>query len=276
MPKLTRLRPSTIPLRVRLTLWYTASLGLILFLFAAFLYFQLQRSLLTQVDIGLQLAATQALINLSEKDEQLSFLNIENNPEVVRYLNDNYVIYLLTPDGSVWDQLGYDDELPPAITPTNGYTTFISNSQPWRVYNQPARIGTTEGWLQVVVELDPVEQILESLLTQMVFGVPAALGLAAVGGFFLAARALHPIDRITRTAQAINASDLHQRIGYNGPADEVGRLATTFDKMLTRLQAAFERERRFTGDAAHELRTPLAALKGRIGVTLSQPRQPTA
>jgi heavy metal sensor kinase len=98
--------------------------------------------------------------------------------------------------------------------------------------------------------------------------------LAGLGGYFLASRALRPIDDITRTAQAISAGDLSQRLHYQGPPDEVGRLAHTFDSMLDRLQAAFVRERRFTGDAAHELRTPLTALKGRIGVTLSRSRQP--
>jgi signal transduction histidine kinase len=107
-------------------------------------------------------------------------------------------------------------------------------------------------------------------------GLPLALLLAGVGGYLLASRALQPVDGITQTAQAISASDLDQRIYYQGPADEIGRLASTFDNMLDRLQAAFVRERRFTGDAAHELRTPLAALKGRIGVTLSQPRQAEA
>jgi heavy metal sensor kinase len=87
---------------------------------------------------------------------------------------------------------------------------------------------------------------------------------------------LRPIDNITRTAQAITASDLGQRIQYQGPADEVGRLAKTFDTMLDRLQVAFVRERRFTADAAHELRTPLTALKGRVGVTLSRSRSPAA
>ncbi|MCA9997532.1 MAG: HAMP domain-containing protein, partial [Anaerolineales bacterium] len=77
------------------------------------------------------------------------------------------------------------------------------------------------------------------------------------------------------TAQGITADDLSQRIGHQGPADEIGRLAQTFDGMLDRLQTAFDRERRFTGDAAHELRTPLTVLKGSIGVTLSKPRETT-
>jgi heavy metal sensor kinase len=117
--------------------------------------------------------------------------------------------------------------------------------------------------------------MLRSLMGLMCFAVPVALLLAGVGGFFLASRALRPVDRITQTAQSISARDLNERIDYQGPDDEVGRLATTFDRMLDRLQAGFEREKRFTSDAAHELRTPLTALKGRIGVTLGQGRQPT-
>jgi signal transduction histidine kinase len=77
---------------------------------------------------------------------------------------------------------------------------------------------------------------------------------------------------MTGTAAALSASDLTRRIGYTGPSDELGRLATTFDAMLDRLAVAFARERRFTADAAHELRTPLTALKGRIEVALGRPR----
>ena len=109
----------------------------------------------------------------------------------------------------------------------------------------------------------------------MLLGLPLALLLAGLGGYYLAGRALRPIVHITRTAQAITAGNLDRRIAHDGPADEVGRLAQTVDGMLDRLEAAFARERRFTADAAHELRTPLTALKGRLGVTLSRPRPVT-
>jgi heavy metal sensor kinase len=244
-------------------------------LFGVFLYLQLQRSLIAQVDMGLEVVAAQAFINLGREKERLVFQNIENNPASIPNFEDAFVIYLLAPDGSSWDRLGSNDEVPVVRTPISGHTTVLADNELWRVYNQPVNIGDTEGWLQIVQELELVEQILQNLLRQMLLGLPAAIVLAGVGGFFLASRALRPIERITRTAQAINASDLDQRIGYTGPADEVGQLAATFDNMLARLQTAFERERRFTGDAAHELRTPLAALKGRIGVTLSQRRQPS-
>lgn len=261
-----------LPLRIRLTLWYTFSLALIILLFASFLYWQLQRSLLAQLDAGLEVTAAQAVLRVIEGETSPRFAPTQNNEELFQNLYDSYMVYLLSANGLVWDQIGNDDEAIVNLSLNSGYSSYEANGAWWRVYNQPISIGRFSGWLQVVQELNPVEQILESLLTQMLVGVPVALCLAGVGGGWLASRALHPIDDITRTAQAIHAKDLHQRIAYTGPADEVGRLAATFDQMLNRLQTAFERERRFAGDAAHELRTPLAALKGRIGVILSQPR----
>lgn len=275
MGKGWRPRPHSLPLRLRLTLWYTASLGLILLLFASFLYLQLRHSLLAQVDVGLDVMATQALLNLASADDRLLFPDQENNPQIIRLLNDDFMLYLLSSEGQLWAELGNEKDAPISPVLELGYQTIATKEGRWRVYQQVIERGRVSGWLQVVQELEPIEQTLNNLLGQMALGLPLALLLASLGGFFLAGRALNPIHQITQTAQAIKASDLQQRIGYTGPDDEVGRLAHTIDQMLARLHTAFERERRFTGDAAHELRTPLTALKGRIGVTLSQPRTPT-
>ena len=276
MKDLRDIRPSQIPLRLRLTLWYTLSLAFILLLFTAFLYLQVRRSLIAQVDAALNLAANQALINVEGQDGKLAFLAAVQNPDAIRNLQDDFIIHLLARDGTISDVLSYDDEISAFSDQPAGFDTQLDQGEPWRVYRQAVQIGDVSGWIQVAQDLDPVIATLANLQRQIFLFLPLALLLAGLGGYFLASRALRPIDRITQTAQAINASDLDQRIYYQGPADEVGRLAKTFDTMLDRLQTAFERERRFTGDAAHELRTPLAALKGRIGVTLSRPRQPQA
>ena len=102
--------------------------------------------------------------------------------------------------------------------------------------------------------------------------VPVTLALAAFGGWFIADRALRPIDTITRQAQRMSEQDLHRRLDLDLPDDEVGRLARTFDAMLARLDAAFQRQRQFTADASHELRTPLTVMKTNLGVTLNRPR----
>jgi heavy metal sensor kinase len=284
MSKLSRLQSFQLPLRVRLTLWYTLSLGLIFVVFATFLYLQVRSSLLAQVDAALQLAATQVLLNVDEEDDPLDeqldeqldaqLVSEDVSPETLHNLADDFVIHLLTPSGTIMDTLSRDQELPIFPLQTEGFLTVLVDGEPWRVYSQAVVVEGQASQLQVGQELGVINLTLASLRAQLLLGLPLALLLAGLGGFFLASRALQPIDHITQTAQAISASDLDRRIHYEGPADEVGRLAQTFDTMLDRLQTAFVRERRFTGDAAHELRTPLAALKGRLGVTLSRPRQP--
>jgi heavy metal sensor kinase len=124
------------------------------------------------------------------------------------------------------------------------------------------------------VESSLLEEISDRLLMEMLMIVPLVLVCAALGGLFLANRALRPIARITRTAEEISAGDLSRRINYRGMMDEIGQLARIFDQMLNRIQATMDRERRFTADASHELRTPLTAIKGRISMILTQPRPP--
>jgi len=112
----------------------------------------------------------------------------------------------------------------------------------------------------------------QQLILLLALGIPFTLLAASAGGWFLASNALNPIARITRAADLISARDLHQRLNFELPNDEVGRLAATFDKMLARLEDAFERQRRFIADASHEMRTPLTILKGDVEVALNRPR----
>lgn len=105
----------------------------------------------------------------------------------------------------------------------------------------------------------------------------SALALLGVGlialalGWFVADRALSPLQRVTATARRLSESTLHERIAMRGPADEIKELADTFDAMLERLNQAFDAQRRFVGNASHELRTPLAINRTLIEVALTDP-----
>lgn len=163
----------------------------------------------------------------------------------------------------------------PTVVPHQVFETVHMDGVRWRFYSQEvASENAGVVWLQVAQSLEVVDEFIRNVTRQMLFAVPLVFLLAGLGGHVLSRRALAPIEEMTTTAQTIGIEDLHRRIEYRGPADEVGRLALTINSMFDRLQSAFERERRFTGDAAHELRTPLTALKGKIEVTLSRERLP--
>ncbi|HEX8805652.1 MAG TPA: HAMP domain-containing sensor histidine kinase, partial [Candidatus Aquilonibacter sp.] len=102
------------------------------------------------------------------------------------------------------------------------------------------------------------------------------VGLALVGASALLSRALAnavlgPVERIARLAEQIEARDLSERIKARG-SDELSRLCASFDRMLDRLEASFETERRFVADASHELRTPLAVVRAETDLALRRPR----
>jgi len=115
---------------------------------------------------------------------------------------------------------------------------------------------------------DPMWQRFWQLVIGLLVGLPLALGLAGFGGYFLARRALSPVERMARRASEINAERLGARIDVENPHDEIGLLAQAFNETLSRLEGSFEQLKRFTSDASHELRTPLTAIRsvGEVGL----------
>jgi heavy metal sensor kinase len=134
------------------------------------------------------------------------------------------------------------------------------------------REGRPAGLVQVGMALAGVEAALRRYLQILLALVPLGLGLAAVGGAWIARGALAPVRAMARQAREITAADLARRVPRRGAEDELDYLADTLNVVLTRLEAAFTELRRFTADAAHELRTPLTALKGGLEVALRHPR----
>ena len=105
-------------------------------------------------------------------------------------------------------------------------------------------------------------------------GIVAVLALLA--GWLVAGRMLRPIRTITRTARRISSTNLHERLALDGPEDELKELGDTLDALFTRLESAFEAQRRFVANASHELRTPLTAERTLLQVALDDPNTTTA
>jgi signal transduction histidine kinase len=135
------------------------------------------------------------------------------------------------------------------------------------------------GIVQVARSLAEHDQSLGTLRSILLAGSSVATVVAFGIGWLLSGIALAPIQRVTLTAQAIGAErDFGRRVAYVGPNDEIGRLATTFNAMLTELQAAYRQaeqalqaQRRLVADASHELRTPLTTIRGNLGLLQRRP-----
>ena len=136
--------------------------------------------------------------------------------------------------------------------------------------------------LQVARPLTEREQSLHALRNTLIAADLVVLVLASIIGWVLSGYVLRPIKRITQTAQQIgNEQDFSRRVDYNGPNDEVGQLAKTFNTMLEQLEEAYQKvsgalemQRDFLADVSHELRTPLTTLRGNLGLLRHEPPIP--
>jgi len=271
-------------LRVRFALWVAGLLLIALVAFGAFVYASVARSLYSTVDESLVMSASQAVAAVNIENGLVSFADlIPESGRAADMLRARGVsLRVLDTAGTTLAGSGIYHTLPvpagsvvAALHRQATYATVADSTvrDPIRVYTMPAiEDNKVIGIVQVARSLVSVQQTLDQLLAALLIVGPLLILFAACGGYFLAGRALAPIDQIARTAQRISAKDLSARLDLPPIDDEVGRLATTFDDMLARLDAAFRRERQFTADASHELRTPLAAMQAILGVMRAQRR----
>jgi heavy metal sensor kinase len=160
-----------------------------------------------------------------------------------------------------------------AFPVAGGFETLTPGSGRFRVYSEPyqSRAGR-HGVIRIAEDLGDIVEPLKTLRVTFFVMAPLAIALSVLGGYWLAGKALQPVDQITRLAREISADRLEGRIPDSGARDEIGRLVATLNEMIARLDTSFAGMKRFTADASHELRGPLTTMRSAIDVSLSQPR----
>ncbi len=138
-----------------------------------------------------------------------------------------------------------------------------------------ARSSVAYGYACVWQDAQYIDDVDRDALVAIALAASVAGGVVIVLSTVLARRALAPLGAFSDLATEIEAHDLSRRLRYGGD-DELGRLGSAFDRMLDRLESAFARQRRFTADASHELRAPLAVMRAEADVALEREREPVA
>lgn len=143
------------------------------------------------------------------------------------------------------------------------------------VEGRAVRIGVfhdRELTLHVGADLKDIEQLGWEIVRSLVVVIPVVLLLIAIGSWWLGSVALTPIESIRRAAERITAERLDERIPSQGPHDEIGGLIDVLNATFERLQGSFEQAARFSADASHQLKTPIAILRAGIDEILDQPQ----
>ena len=293
-------------IRLRITILYTAILALTLCIFGAVLYFIQAQSTLDSLRSDLLSSAMrlgEAVARSSQMPHSqpplggiqtppLPFGEFSNEQafqsfperEIARVL-DAQGRLVASPFGREGDALPLSAEGLQALQDgQEWWETSDVAGEPMLIYSRPIVVDDEfMSIIQVATSLAERSHSLRTLATT-VLGAGLLIVIIAFGvGWVFSGAMLAPIQRITLTAQAIgDEQDFTHRVNYDGPQDEVGLLANTFNSMLSRLQNAFQRvehslqmQREFVADISHELRTPLTTLRGNLSLLRRNPPMPS-
>lgn len=260
-------------IRTRLTVWNAAVTTAIVVLLELVVYASFARALLERVDAVLTFEYRETVERLEKlgADEDLGgvpeafleefLLRVTDAAGRVRMESPSLrgVAWLPTPQA----ESSYEPSFTTAVVNASGEQRMVFG-----------RVGGThDGWtVQIASSLVEYRGELLKLRNVLLALVPIGVVVAAAAGYFLAGRALAPVERITTSAQRISGSNLSERITTDRSDDELGRLAATLNAMVRRLAESLEATRRFTADASHEFMTPLAQLRTEAEVALQAER----
>ena len=280
-------------IRVRLALWYSLVLGFFLVAFGSFTWAYVARAIDARVDDSLREVA-RAFVAAWHSAQSADPGRPVTAAEVVRaFRADEFELVIFDEaqrelaSNSRTSRVRRHRETPallprPDLAPLfreagaggEAFATLAGATGPERAYAVGVTLPGRREVVAVIQDLASRHQLLDDLRRAFFLMAPIGLVIAFGGGVFLAGRALDPVGAMARQADAIEASTLHERLPVAHPADELGHLATVVNRLLGRLEAAFDQQRRFMTEAAHELRTPVAVVRGEADLALSRAARP--
>jgi heavy metal sensor kinase len=265
-----------ISIRARLALWYTAVLSIGLVLFSCTVWLALRQTLRADLSIGLQNQARglDEYLHIEEQDVSVNLAR-EISEYSQSWLQDHLLIVFDGKNNLLFSNIAAGSERLVASKLSMSFDKprkLTWNHKRYLVLNRdiPLRAGTFRALM--AVSSDANDRAVTLLGWVFALAVPVFIVCGGVGGFWLSRRALLPVDRITERARTIGVSNLSERLQVPRTGDELQRLAETWNGMLERLETAVMKISRFTADASHELRTPVAIIRLAAENALRRPR----
>jgi heavy metal sensor kinase len=272
-----------LPIKWKLTLWYGLILASILVVFSSGVYVYFRNSLQKSIDAKIKSLGEVISSSITDTKNASVFGNFERYLEnVLGKKPKGKFIQIMDRTGRIGAKM---NDIETETLPTSFgtleralkgeivYETIETVRPRLRMVTIPITDSKkVSSIIQVGTSLEDFDETMKKLLIIMIISIPTSISVTIVCGYFLARKALRPVDQIRRAAVKISSRNLDERIDVGGRKDELSRLAQTFNEMISRLKESFQRINQFSIDVSHELKTPLTILKGETEVALRKDR----
>jgi heavy metal sensor kinase len=264
----------SLPIRVRLTAWYSLILALSIAVSGSIAYFAMSHSINAAIDAGLRhrldgirtiIARTAPQGRDAIADELNEYDEGQGGRGLVSVTDENGGVLYASAGMAA---LNMADERVREAKP------FYANlhGDEFRVLREAINVAGKTYDIEIAIYTEDFDRATDRFQKVLYSIAPAFLLLAALGGYWISRRALAPVEKIIGDARRIGVTSLSERLTVSDTGDELERLADTLNEMLARLEASFQRVIQFTADASHELRTPISVMRTNAEITLRKPR----
>ncbi len=243
-------------IKVRITIWYSLFMLLMMVAILAFLFVGSSYQIKYNAQEKLKTTINKVIEEIEYEDKKVSIdddLQLETiGTNILIYSNKQTLLFGKYPiDFPTIDKLN-----------SNEFHYIKNSNKQWILYDKIQHLnGYGDIVIRGIITLDQTDQTITSMLNLALMILPLIIFLAVGGGFIITKQALKPLTIVANTAKEIsNGDDLSKRLDFKQRKDEILNLSEAFNEMLEKLDVAFQREKQFTSDASHELKTPLSVI----------------
>jgi heavy metal sensor kinase len=271
---------AALPIRVRLTLWYSLAVATVLFSIGFVSLWMVHRAIddLENEELQQRVRSVRRFIESRPPGESAAELrsaitaayNVSHGNKWLQVIDENgYWIYRSPHVAAVYPTLA----LPQHLSQSGSPFTYTAESVSVRALIQTITVRGLRYTVQTGLSLTKTLAVLSNFRLQLFLLVTAGLIVSSLAGHFMSRKALVPVAALATEARRINDRNLDIRLPVPSAKDEISDLSRTLNQMLERIDKAFTSVRTFTGNASHELRTPISLLRTEIEVALMRPRE---
>ncbi|MFJ7724796.1 sensor histidine kinase [Neobacillus sp. NPDC097160] len=261
---------SALPIKYKLVLWSSLLLFILFVLYNILQYSVLNSWMLTEENnvIEQKMKETKAYYHERSKTNSLNEQDIYSSSDYIERLSGNHqMIRILNSNGETLISASQDvpdENIPSKVVQTEEFDQIKTSENRFLIFRSPLLLNNGTGTIEIIQSMEIFDGLLNKFIIVMLLAGLGSIVLSGFGGVIIAKQLLKSVKNILHTMKKIQKTGLHERVPSNGIKDEITEIGELFNETMDKLEESFLQQKQFVEDASHELRTPIAIIRGNL------------